>query len=194
MIIRILLIKAFALVLITQTTVAEMANNSPEQSDADQPHCPAFLDHSYRILHSNEDIHLCSLYKSKPVLIVNTASHCGYTHQFGGLEALYQAYKDKGLVIIGFASNDFMQEAKDEAKAADICFRNFGVTFTMLAPSKVRGKNANPTFQYLAEKTKKPSWNFNKYLVSADGDKVEHFGARAKPLGAKLEGAIQAAL
>ena len=156
--------------------------------------CPEFLNHEFKQLHSKEMINLCSLYNGKPLLIVNTASHCGFTKQFEGLEALYRKYKDQGFQIIGFSSDDFNQEAKSEEEAAGICYKNFGVTFTMLAPTRVKGDSANPVFAYLAEKTSKPGWNFNKYLVSENGSSVEHFGAMRKPLGGKLEKKIVKAL
>src|SRR5690554_94832 len=106
--------------------------------------CPAFLDQDYRKLHSRDSVNLCDEAAGKPVLVINTASHCGFTGQFEGLEALHQAYKDRGLVVVGFASDDFRQEAASEEKAAEICFVNFGVTFTMIAPSAVTGDDANP--------------------------------------------------
>ncbi len=150
--------------------------------------CPEFLNHNYRLLHSLDKINLCSLYKKKPVLIVNTASHCGFTPQFTELEQLHRKYKDQGLTVIGFASNDFKQEAKNEVKAANICFKKYGVTFTMIAPTHIKGEKTNPTFAYLNEKTKAPSWNFNKYFLS--GDSVEYFGSQIKPLDSKLENAV----
>ncbi|MBN1379993.1 MAG: redoxin domain-containing protein [Gammaproteobacteria bacterium] len=152
--------------------------------------CPEFLNHEFKRLHSSETINLCSIYNGKPLLIVNTASHCGFTKQFKGLEALYQKYKDRGLQIIGFSSDDFNQEAKSEEEAASICYKNFGVTFTMLAQTSVKGDSANPVFVYLADKSEKPGWNFNKYLVSDNGLSVEHFGAMRKPLGGELENRI----
>ncbi len=150
--------------------------------------CPDFLNHSYRKLHSTESINLCELYQGKPILIVNTASHCGFTRQFKPLEALYQKYKDNGFAIIGFSSDDFNQAAKDEATAAGVCYKNYGVTFTMLAPTNVKGKDANPTFQHLAAKSETPGWNFNKYLVL--GNEVTHFGSRTSPLDSELERVI----
>jgi glutathione peroxidase len=94
--------------------------------------CPDYLQGEYRKLHSKKMIDLCEVVKDKKaILVVNTASHCGFTSQFEGLEALNQKYQDKGLVVIGFASDDFKQEDADEEKAADICFVNFGVKFTM---------------------------------------------------------------
>jgi len=129
--------------------------------------CPAFLNHDFKRLRSSQSINLCAEYAGKPLLIVNTASHCGYTPQFKGLESLHQKYKARGLVVVGFPSDDFNQEAKDQAETADICYINYGVTFTMLAPSSVTGKSANPVFEELDRRVGEPSWNFNKYLVSA---------------------------
>ena len=156
--------------------------------------CPEFLDHEYRKLHSKETVNLCSLYKEKPLVIVNTASHCGYTKQFGGLEKLYQKYKEQGVEVIGFASDDFKQAAKSEEEAAGICYKNYGVTFTMLSPSHVRGKKANPTFAHLGKESSSPKWNFFKYVVSADGKEISSFGSGTKPLDSKLEKALKAAL
>ena len=144
-------------------------------------------------LHSDKSEAPCThLQNSKAVLVVNTASHCGFTKQFNGLEALYKKYKDQGLTVLGFPSNSFFQEEKSEAGTANICFKNFGVTFPMYTHVKVRGKNAHPIFTYLTEKSKKPSWNFNKYLVA--GDSVTHFGSRVKPLDSDLEAAVVEAL
>ncbi|HWV14762.1 MAG TPA: glutathione peroxidase [Cellvibrio sp.] len=156
--------------------------------------CPEHLQGEYRKLHSSENISLCQLVENKAVLVVNTASHCGFTSQLKGLEAINQAYREKGLVVIGFASDDFKQEDKDEKKAADICFLNFGVTFTMLAPTHVRGDNANPLFQYLGREAGSPKWNFYKYLLGKDGKVIQHFGSITGPDSGKLKKAIEQAL
>lgn len=156
--------------------------------------CPEFLNHEMRKLHSKDTVNLCEATAGKPVLFVNTASHCGYTRQFKGLEALYQQYKEQGLQIVGFASNDFRQEADSEAEAADVCYVNYGVTFTMIAPSSVRGDDANVVFAELARQSKAPSWNFNKYLVGADGRVVEHFGSNTDPDSAAMRKAIESVL
>lgn len=156
--------------------------------------CPGYLDHEMRKLHSQEQVNFCQLQAGKPMLIINTASHCGYTKQFKGLEALHQAYRDRGLVVVGFASNDFRQEAKDEEKAAEVCYVNYGVTFTMIAPSHVRGDDANPVFAELAKQAERPSWNFNKYLVDGNGKVVEHFGSNTSPDDADLGAAIESVL
>jgi glutathione peroxidase len=153
--------------------------------------CPAFLNHEFKKLHSSDAVNLCSAYAGKPLLIVNTASHCGYTPQFKGLEALHRKYKERGLVVVGFPSDDFKQEAKDQAETADVCYINYGVTFTMLAPSSVTGKDANPVFQELDRRAKEPTWNFNKYLVSADGKHVQHFDSKVKPDSPQLTQAIE---
>jgi len=154
--------------------------------------CPDFLNQDYRKLHSTESINLCEAFDGKNLLIVNTASHCGFTPQFKALEAVYQQYKDQNFSVIGFASDDFKQEDANEAKAAVICYINYGVTFTMLAPTAVTGAGANPTFKALAAATEAPGWNFNKYVVSADGKQISYFGSRVKPNDAKLSQAIEA--
>jgi glutathione peroxidase len=156
--------------------------------------CPDYLDHDMRKLHSKEQVNFCELQQGRPMLIINTASHCGYTKQFKGLEALHQQYRDQGLVVVGFASNDFKQEAKDEAKAAEVCYVNYGVTFTMVAPSHVKGDKANPVFQELAKQAGSPSWNFNKYLVDASGNVVEHFGSNTRPDSKDLTQAVESVL
>lgn len=153
--------------------------------------CPAYLDHEFRKLHSPQTVDLCAETAGKPVLIVNTASHCGYTSQFEGLEALHQKYKGRGLVVIGFPSNDFNQEASEEAETADVCFINYGVTFTMLAPTPVKGSAANPVFLELNRQTTEPSWNFNKYLVGADGQVVQRFKSSVRPDSTTLSQAIE---
>lgn len=159
-----------------------------------QAACPDFLNQDMRKLHSKDVVNLCAVSAGNPVLIINTASHCGYTSQFKGLEALYQQYQEQGLQVIGFASNDFKQEARDEEKAAEICYVNYGVTFTMLAPSHVRGEQANPVFQELARQSQAPSWNFNKYLVDSNGEVVQHFGSNTKPDSKTLTAAIESLL
>jgi|SRR5712671_925676 len=156
--------------------------------------CPAYLNQDMQKLRSKETLNICKAYAGKPLLLVNTASHCGFTPQFKELQALHEKYKDQGLVLIGFASNDFHQEAKDEDEAAQICYVNYGVKFTMLAPSSVKGKDANPIFKELARQTTSPSWNFNKYLVKPDGTVVEHFGSLTSPDSKKFTKSIETLL
>ncbi|MFK7977225.1 MAG: glutathione peroxidase [Halioglobus sp.] len=156
--------------------------------------CPAVFDHTMRKLHSTEQVNLCEAAAGKPALLVNTASHCGFTPQLKGLEALSQKYASEGLVVIGFASDDFRQAAKDEAEAATICYKNYGVKFLMMAPTSVKGNGANPVFTELANQSTPPKWNFNKYLVDRDGKVVSHFGSSTKPDSEALTTAIEGVL
>lgn len=156
--------------------------------------CPAFLDHDYRRLHSAESVNLCDAFSGQPLLVVNTASHCGFTGQFEQLEALHQRYQERGLAVVGFASNDFNQEAASEEEAASVCYENFGVTFTMVAPTGVRGEQANPLFRELARQTQAPGWNFNKYLVSAEGQVTQHFDSQVAPDSEELTRQVEVLL
>nr|WP_258872178.1 glutathione peroxidase [Thalassotalea euphylliae] len=156
--------------------------------------CAPFLNHSFRKLHAKDQVDLCELTAGKPVLVINTASNCGFTPQFKALEALHKEYKDQGLVVVGFPSDDFFQEEDDEKDTAEVCFVNYGVTFTMLQTSPVRGSDANPVFKHLADETTAPKWNFYKYLISKDGKQVKHFNSRVKPDEAEFIQAVQAVL
>ncbi|WP_394227386.1 glutathione peroxidase [Pseudoalteromonas spongiae] len=155
--------------------------------------CNDFTNQDVRKLRSKESINLCQ-FKDKPLLIVNTASNCGFTPQFEQLEALHKEYKEQGLVVLGFPSDSFFQEENDEKDTAEMCFINYGVTFNMMATSDVKGSDANPIFKHLANKTRSPSWNFNKYLVSKDRQTITHFGSRVKPQSDELKQAIEKAL
>jgi glutathione peroxidase len=152
--------------------------------------CPEFLDTEMRKLSSKETINFCESYAGKPMLIVNTASNCGYTPQFTGLESLHQEYKDKGLAVLGFSSDDFFQEENDEADAATVCFEKYDVSFPVMATSSVRGRDANPVFKGLGEAKGYPRWNFNKYLVSAEGEVVAKFGSGVGPESSELRNRI----
>ena len=157
--------------------------------------CDSLLDYESRKLRSTETINLCEAYQGKVIVMVNTASQCGYTPQFKSLEQLYQRYKDDGLMVLGFPSNDFRQEHKDEEKTADVCYVNYGVSFQMLATSSVKGATANPVFKQLAEQTgAQPKWNFNKYVVGKDGKAIKAFPSDALPMGGDLEQTVIKAL
>ncbi|EAT11362.1 glutathione peroxidase [Bermanella marisrubri] len=153
--------------------------------------CPQWLDMTLHKLHSKETVDLCSVVTGHPLLIVNTASHCGYTKQFSGLEALHQDFQDMGLVIIGFPSNSFNQEASSEAKTASVCFKNFGVTFLMSKPVNVRGEDAHPVFKHLNQQRGEPSWNFNKYLVSPNGEVLKRYESSVTPSSQRLRNDIR---
>ncbi|MGB1562945.1 MAG: glutathione peroxidase [Sinimarinibacterium flocculans] len=138
---------------------------------------------------------LCE-HAGKAVLIVNTASRCGYTPQYEGLEALWQRYRDQGLVVLGFPSDQFGgQEPGDDAEIAKFCKVNYGVSFPMFTKSNVSGRDAIPLYKELIKITgESPKWNFHKYLIARDGRSVQAFGSDVKPDGATLRAAIEAAL
>lgn len=161
---------------------------------AGERQCPAYLSEDVRMLRSSEQINLCERFTGKPLLIVNTASRCGFTPQFEGLEALYQRYKERGLAVVGVPSNDFRQAAEDEETAARICYVNYGVTFTMLSQQKVLGPDAHPLFRELGLRAGEPTWNFNKYLVDRDGNVVGRFDSRVEPMSEKLRAAVESLL
>lgn len=127
------------------------------------------------------------------MLVVNTASHCGYTPQYEGLEALYRRYRDKGLVVLGFPANDFGgQEPGSNGEIAAFCELNYGVSFPMFAKTGVVAGNANPFYASLAAKTgERPQWNFHKYLIDRSGEKVLSFDSRVAPRDPKLVGEIE---
>ena len=160
----------------------------------DSSACPEFLDVEMRKLGSRDQINFCETYSGKTLLIVNTASNCGYAHQFTELERLHQRYKEEDLAVIGFSSDDFFQEEDDEGDAATVCYDKYKVTFPVMATTSVRGKNANQVFRALGEAKGYPSWNFNKYLVRANGDIYRRFKANISPDHPKLRRSLQALL
>lgn len=157
--------------------------------------CPALLDQQFKRLQDDAPQNLCQ-YAGKVALVVNTASYCGYTSQYEGLEALYAKYRERGLVVLGFPSNDFGGQEPDGSKQiADFCFNTYGVKFPMFAKSVVTGKNANPLHAQLASASgQAPEWNFHKYLVGRDGKLVASFPSRVTPQDGKLVAAIEKAL
>lgn len=156
--------------------------------------CDNLLDFEHRRLASSQVENLCQAYADSVLLVVNTASRCGFTGQFSDLEALYQAHREDGFVILGFPSNDFNQELPDEEGTADVCFLNYGVTFPMFATTTVTGEEANALFLALADAEAAPRWNFTKYLIGRDGTVLNSFGPRVRPQGSELEAAVVAAL
>jgi len=181
----------FAILLSSLLFASAHAQEAPIEQQAA---CVGWLDHEIGQLHTNKTVDLCAETAGKVVLLVNTASYCGYTYQFSGLEALYQRYKDEGLVLVGFPSDDFNQEDDDAAMTAEICYINYGVTFPMTDIVHVKGENAHPVFSHLASETKRPNWNFNKYLVDRDGNVIDLFRSGVKPDSKKLVTAIEALL
>ena len=150
-------------------------------SSAASATCPKLLQHTMLRLQDEKPQALCQ-YAGQVVLVVNTASFCGFTSQYKGLEALYAKYKDRGLVVLGFPSNDFSQEPESNAKIADFCDNTFGVKFPMFTKTSVRGTDAVPLFKQLTEQTgTAPKWNFYKYLISRDGKTVKSYGSITGP-------------
>jgi glutathione peroxidase len=148
--------------------------------------CPALLQKTFPRLQDEKPQPLCQ-YAGKVLLVVNTASFCGFTPQYEALEKLHAKYKDAGLVVLGFPSNDFAQESGSNKEIADFCENTFGVKFPMFAKSEVRGAGANPLFKQLAaESGRAPLWNFHKYLVSRDGKVVENYSSLTRPDDAAL--------
>ena len=143
--------------------------------------CPALLKHSFLRLQDEQPQDLCQ-YKGKVVVVVNTASFCGFTPQYEGLEALYSKYKDKGLVVLGFPSNDFSQESGSNKEIAAFCASTFGVKFPMFTKTSVTGPQVNPLFKELSAQTgTAPRWNFYKYVIARDGQSVVSFNSMADP-------------
>ncbi len=143
--------------------------------------CTPLLQHSFLRLQDEKPQSLCQ-YRGKVLVVVNTASFCGFTSQYEGLEALYARYKERGLVVLGFPSNDFSQETGSNKDIAAFCENTFGVKFPMFAKSGVTGKTANPLFQQLADKTRsRPRWNFHKYVVGRDGQTASSFNTTVDP-------------
>jgi glutathione peroxidase len=153
--------------------------------------CPAVLRHTFPRLQDEKPQSLCQ-YAGQVLLVVNTASFCGYTPQYEGLEALHARYRDRGLVVLGFPSNDFNQEKASNKEIADFCENTFGVKFPMFGKSSVKGAEANPLFRQLAAETgKAPGWNFNKYLIGRDGKVIAHYGSSTAPDSPTLVKALE---
>ncbi|CAH0992785.1 Hydroperoxy fatty acid reductase gpx1 [Sinobacterium norvegicum] len=157
--------------------------------------CNNLLDYSHQKLRSEEQVNLCDSYEGEVLLVVNTASKCGFTPQFEQLEALYQKYKDQGLVVLGFPSDNFFQEHNDSGETAKVCYVNYGVTFPMFETSSVRGGDANALFAELQNQSDlSVKWNFYKYLVGRDGQVIEGYNSKQEPMGGDIEAAIVEAL
>jgi glutathione peroxidase len=156
--------------------------------------CPATLGHTFPRLQDEKPQALCQ-YAGKVLLVVNTASYCGYTPQYKGLEALYDRYKGRGLVVLGFPSNDFEQEKGSNKEIAEFCENTYGVRFPMFAASHVKGAQANALYRQLARLTgQEPKWNFHKYLVGRDGKVLAAWPSEVTPDDARLVSAIEGQL
>ncbi len=144
--------------------------------------CPVLLDREFNRLQTGKPESLCQ-YRGKVLLIVNTASYCGYTHQYEGLEALYRKFKDRGLVVLGFPSNDFgAQEPGSNKEIAEFCRLTYGVEFPMFEKSSVTSLRTNPLYADLLARTgQAPKWNFHKYLIDRNGNAAGTFASGVEP-------------
>jgi glutathione peroxidase len=191
--------KTYALLL--ATCAAAVLTSAPARAQAPAgatpaaASCPALLKQTFNRLQDDAPQNLCQ-YAGKVVLVVNTASYCGYTKQYEGLESLYAKYSPKGLVILGFPSNDFGKQEPGSAKEiADLCFNTYGVKFPMFAKSVVSGPAANPLHAQLIKATgKEPKWNFTKYLIDRNGKVIEHYPSKVTPDDKALVSKIEQAL
>ena len=183
---------ASLLFLICTAAPAVVSAQAAVKSDAA---CPALLSQQFKRLQDDAPQNLCQ-YAGKVVLVVNTASYCGFTKQYEGLEALYGKYGSKGLVVLGFPSNDFGKQEPGSAKEiADFCYNTYGVKFPMFTSTVVTGSGANPLYAQLIKATgNEPKWNFNKYLIDRHGHVVEYFPSKVTPEDPALVGKIESAL
>ena len=156
--------------------------------------CNELYNHELTTL-QGEKIKLCD-HQDKVILVVNTASKCGFTPQFDALEGLYSKYKDKGLLVLGFPSNDFGEQEPGKSKEiADFCYNTYGVKFPMFAKTVVSGKEANPLFAELIKAGgSAPRWNFYKYLIGRDGKFIDSYASITAPQGNRITGDIKKAL
>ncbi len=173
----------------TAPAPASTPAGTPGQDSA----CPPLLDLSLRRLASDEVVNLCETYRGKVILVVNTASKCGFTGQYDGLEALYRKYRDQGLVVLGFPSNDFMnQEPGNEEEIQKFCRLTYAVEFPMFEKVSVKKGSATPLFERLtAAGAPYPKWNFYKYLIDRNGNYVDYFASITAPESDKVVKAIE---
>jgi glutathione peroxidase len=168
------------------------ASTKPSGSTAQ---CPALLDHQFPRLQDEKTMSLCA-FKGQVLLVVNTASYCGFTGQYEELEQLQRQYNARGFNVIGFPSNDFgRQEPKSNKEIAEFCNNTFGVKFPMFAKSSVRGDQSNPLYKQLAKATgEEPGWNFHKYLIDRNGKVIGTFKSGVSPQSPEITQAISRAL
>ena len=169
-----------------------MLNPSDANANPASTTCAPALSHTFLRLQDEVPQNLCQ-YQGKVIMVVNTASFCGFTSQYEGLEKVYARYKDKGFVILGFPSNDFgQQEPGSNKEIAEFCKNTYDVKFPMFAKSSVSGKDANPLFKMLISKTgTSPKWNFYKYLIDRNGNIVESYNSLSKPDGKSITSEIE---
>jgi len=173
--------------LLTRNLLAAGLSPIAALSTPESANCPALLRYTFKKLQTGEAQSLCQ-FQGKVLLIVNTASYCAYTKQYEGLEAIYRKYRDRGLVVVGFPSNDFgSQEPGSNKEIAEFCRTTYGVQFPMFEKSSVARLDANPLYTELATKTgAAPKWNFHKYVVDRNGTPVASFASDVTPDSPKI--------
>ena len=180
--------------LLSLSSVPPVVAATPQAAPTANGACPALLNHTFPRLQDEKPQSLCQ-YSGKVLLVVNTASYCGFTNQYQSLEDLHARYKDRGLVVLGFPSGDFFQEKKSNEEIAEFCENTFGVKFPMFAKSSVRGSDASPFYKQLAQQSGvSPKWNFYKYLIGRDGRVVAAYASTTGPGDRKLLADLQAQL
>jgi len=154
--------------------------------------CPPLLNHTLPRLQDNAPQNLCQ-FQGKVVLVVNTASYCGFTSQYAALEAMYDKYRERGLVVLGFPSNDFgQQEPGDSKEIADFCRSTYGVRFPMMAKTAIAEPGTSAFYRGLiARSGSRPRWNFHKYIIDRSGTRVESFGSQTPPDSARVIALIE---
>ena len=162
----------------------------PKESSAMS--CPKLLSQQFLRLQDEAPQDLCQ-YSGKVILVVNTASYCGFTSQYDDLEKIYAKYKDQGFVVLGFPTNDFgKQEPGNNKEIAEFCHNTYGVKFPMFAKTTLSGQDANPLFKNLIEKTgTKPRWNFYKYIIDRQGNPIDSFNSMTSPSNKKITTLIE---
>jgi glutathione peroxidase len=169
------------------------AHSAPEGA-VSSANCPRVLQHTVARLQDEKPQNLCQ-YAGQVVVVVNTASFCGFTSQYKGLEALHAKYKDRGLVVLGFPSNDFAQEKSNNQDIAEFCESTFGVKFPMFTKTSVTGDSAVPFFKQLAQESgQRPRWNFYKYLIGRDGKLIDSYNSMTSPESKSVVQAIEKSL
>lgn len=180
---------ALAAALATGPALAAPAAPAPSAAAASAG-CPPLLQKTFKTLQTGETQSLCQ-FQGKVLLIVNTASYCGFTKQYEGLEALYRKYRDRGLVVVGFPSNDFSQEPGSNKEIAEFCRTTYGVQFPMFEKTTVANLAQSPLYAELARATgQAPKWNFHKYVVDRSGRPVASFGSTVAPDARELTALI----
>jgi glutathione peroxidase len=174
-----------AVVLLGSTSIAHAAVDS----------CPPLLNHQVKTLLDEKPVSLCD-YRGKVVLVVNTASFCGFTPQYKGLEALHARYREQGLVVLGFPSNDFgAQEPGSAKEIKEFCDSTYSVRFPMFSKTVVSGGGASPFYKALSQKAGgSPNWNFHKYLIDRKGEQVFSYGSRTEPEDRRFVAQIESLL